>query len=812
MRSRRTLARSVAVAGAVALLVGPMAGGAQAAARKKTPTPTITQKPPAVTNAQSATLGFTDTNAAATFTCSLDGAPYRACTSPKTYSGLAAGAHVFRVRATATGLTQSNAASTTWSIDLTPPPAPSLNGVPASPTASTGATLSFTDTEAGVTFACSLDGATATACTSPQTLTALGEGAHTFEVTARDAAGNVGPAATGGWTIDVTPPPAPTVNAGPADPTNQTGATFTVSDTDATAILTCSLDGGAYAACGPTATYSGLAEQAHTFDVKAADSLGNAASAPQYTWTVDLTSPTPPTILTNPPVVSNNPVGSFTFTLPADATSLRCSVDSTTDYAACGTSFSTGTLTDGSHTVRVVARDAATNDSGATPYTWTVDTVAPPAPGVSGPPALTNATSAAFTLTDAASPVTYTCALDGGTATTCASGVSYGPLAPGPHSLVVTAVDAAGNTTAAPAYAWTIDTAAPTVTIAAPATLTGPARATFSEPVKGVGAASYVLRVAGTLTPLPASVSCSNAAANAVSCATGPVKTARVTAAKPLVPGQQYVVTANPASAATITDLAGNSLVTTAKPFRALRVVQDNGVGPVYGWRAVANSAAYGGSYRTEHTTRTSASYKFSGTSVTWYTITGRNQGKADVLVDGVRKATVNNYASTTRYKVARTVSGLGAGAHTLKIVVLGVKGSTSGTGTWVAVDAVKVGTTVTANPTLTYAWRVVPANLASGGTLTLTDATGAATSLVFRGTAISLWTSTGRNRGKAKLYVDGVLKATYDLYAAATTYNVRRTVTGLADGVHTVRLVVTGTRRAAATGTLVPVDRWSIA
>jgi hypothetical protein len=62
----------------------------------------------------------------------------------------------------------------------------------------------------------------------------------------------------------------------------------------------------------------------------------------------------------------------------------------------------------------------------------------------------------------------------------------------------------------------------------------------------------------------------------------------------------------------------------------------------------------------------------------------------------------VNNYAASTRYKVARTVSGLSSGRHTLRIVATGRKGNAQGTGTFVGIDAVKVpGRTVVKTPAL---------------------------------------------------------------------------------------------------------------
>jgi len=64
---------------------------------------------------------------------------------------------------------------------------------------------------------------------------------------------------------------------------------------------------------------------------------------------------------------------------------------------------------------------------------------------------------------------------------------------------------------------------------------------------------------------------------------------------------------------------------------------------------------------------------------------------------------------------------------------------------------------------------------------------------------------------GKAKVYVDGVLKLTADGFAKKAGWNVRRSLTGLADGVHTVTVKVTGTKRRASTGTTVVVDRWLV-
>ena len=76
-------------------------------------------------------------------------------------------------------------------------------------TNATTATFTFHSTASGATFACSLDGAAATPCTSPASYSGLAEGAHTFTVAAT-ANGTADPTpATDTWTVDTTPPSTP---------------------------------------------------------------------------------------------------------------------------------------------------------------------------------------------------------------------------------------------------------------------------------------------------------------------------------------------------------------------------------------------------------------------------------------------------------------------------------------------------------------------------------------------------------------------------------------------------------------------------
>src|SRR5207302_2992728 len=112
-------------------------------------------------------FSFSSNEAASTFSCKLDSGAAAACTSPQSYSALAAGSHTFSVTATDTAGNASAPASFAWTIDLTPPTA-TITAAPPNPTTLTTASLSFTSNQARSTFRCNLDAGAAATCTSPQ--------------------------------------------------------------------------------------------------------------------------------------------------------------------------------------------------------------------------------------------------------------------------------------------------------------------------------------------------------------------------------------------------------------------------------------------------------------------------------------------------------------------------------------------------------------------------------------------------------------------------------------------------------------------
>jgi hypothetical protein len=258
-------------------------------------TPTIGTKPANPTNATAATFTFTTNASNATFECKLDAASFATCTSGITYAGpLAPGSHTFQVRAlgvsgSSTGT--SSAASFTWTIDTSPPPAPTINSGPASPTSSTSATFAFSDTEGGVSFLCRVDAAAFAACTSPKSYSGLSAASHTFQVKARDAAGNESSAASWPWTVDTTPPPVPVITSMPPDPAPTAISTFEFTDAESPVTFQCSVENGPFEACTSPFTFTVIVDTSnngqHQFAVRAVDPAGNVSGSASYRWKVE---------------------------------------------------------------------------------------------------------------------------------------------------------------------------------------------------------------------------------------------------------------------------------------------------------------------------------------------------------------------------------------------------------------------------------------------------------------------------------------------------------------------------------------------
>ena len=423
------------------------------------PDTTITSHPPKVDNSTYAIFEFTCNEWNCTFECQLDDGGWVSCSSPKVYTGLSDGLHIFYVRAIdLAGNIDPSPGGYVWVIDTTPPDT-IITSYPPNPSNFSTATFEFTCDEELCTFQCKLDADSWEGCSSPKTYTGLSEGSHAFYVRAIDSAGNIDSSpASYTWTIiDITPPDT-TITSYPPNPSNSTSATFEFTCDEENCTFQCKLDAGSWEGCSSPKIYTGLSEGSHTFYVRAIDSAGNIDPEPaSYTWAID-TTPPDTTITSNPPNPSNSTAATFRFICDEGSCSFECKLDSGA-YALCSSPKTYSGLSEGAHTFYVRAIDSVGNvDPTPALYTWTIDTTPPDTIIISYPPNPSNSTTATFEFTCDEEPCSFQCRLDGGSWEGCSSPKTYTNLSEGNHTFYVRAIDSVGNVDPTPAsYTWRIE-------------------------------------------------------------------------------------------------------------------------------------------------------------------------------------------------------------------------------------------------------------------------------------------------------------------------------------------------------------------
>ncbi|MDO8582275.1 MAG: lamin tail domain-containing protein [bacterium] len=311
------------------------------------PDTTLTMTPAQLTNVTTATFVFSSSKEG-TFFCTIDGAEEQACMSPINYEELIEGNHLFAVRAKDIwGTYDATSETYAWMIDTTSPETTLIVG-PSILTNVSSATFTFTSVDAEATFGYTIDGGEWQGAVSSLILTTLTDGNHTVTIRAIDGAGNVDATpVTTTWTIDTTPPLAPTFTSPTTNTTYATiatavtiigtheeGAAITVNDaTDGVTL--------------PTATTwqkdVALSLGINIFTVKATDAAGNT-SAP-FTLTITRNENQAPSAVSNlsvtTPIITNDRL-TLTWTTPSDTDlpsqtlmySMRYATTAITDEAA----------------------------------------------------------------------------------------------------------------------------------------------------------------------------------------------------------------------------------------------------------------------------------------------------------------------------------------------------------------------------------------------------------------------------------------------------------------------------------------------
>jgi hypothetical protein len=367
------------------------------------------------------------------------------------------------------------------------PPQPTLTSSPANPTNSTSAVFSYSDTQTGVTFACTLD-SVAKVCNGSVsagkqvgTVTLpVAAGSHTFSITA-SSGGKTSSATSYTWTVDTTAPTVAAAALAGSSPTNAASVSWTVTFSEpvtgvaqsqfalvasglagSPAITGFSGSGASYSVTASTGTGGGTLGLNMVSKAGIADLAGNAVSTvmpqPGGVYSVDKVPPAAPSIASGPSGANNPSSATFTFTNNDSApVTYLCKLDAAA-YAACASPVAFSGLADGSHTLLVEAKDAAGNPStSAASATWSVDATAPPKPTIVGPNNNSASTAAAFTITDSEAGVHYKCQMDGGGYQPCPSNPTYTLLTPGTHVFDAEPIDAAGNIGPFNEWKWTIN-------------------------------------------------------------------------------------------------------------------------------------------------------------------------------------------------------------------------------------------------------------------------------------------------------------------------------------------------------------------
>ncbi len=440
-------------------------------------------------------------------------------------SALSDGAHTLNVQATDAAGNVSPSASLNVTVDTTAPVAPS--GLVLDPSADSGTkgdgitnvAMVVVDgvAQPGVTVTL-LDGstvvgtATANATTgafSVAAKSALSDGAHTLNVEATDAAGNVSPSASLNVTVDTRPPAAPTgltLDAAADSGTKGDGITnvamVVVDGVAQPGVTVTLLDGstvvGTAKANATTGAFSvtpssALSDGAHILNVVATDAAGNVSPSASLNVTIDTAPPAAPSGLILDPSADSGIKGDGITNVAmvvvdgvAQPGATVTLLDGSTVVGAATANATTGAfsvaatsaLSDGVHTLNVQATDTAGNVSPSASLNVTVDTRPPAAPtglvldaaadsGTKGDGITDIAKVVVDGVTEHATTVTL---LDGSTivgtstvnATTGAFSVAAASaLSVGAHTLNVETSDAAGNVSPAASLSVTIDTAPP---------------------------------------------------------------------------------------------------------------------------------------------------------------------------------------------------------------------------------------------------------------------------------------------------------------------------------------------------------------
>lgn len=206
--ARRRQLVLIAIAAAALSLLAASAGSLSLSAAAESPPETTATGPTGFVNLRQAAFELASSEPGGSFECRMDADEWEGCTEVWYSALLSEGPHVFEGRAVdGVGGVDPTPARVEFTVDREKPFVRITKGwQPTSWTWEAQPTFQFSSAEP-VTFTCAFDGAAPGPCAGPDwhhPAAPLGLGAHQFQITATDRAGNVG---TAGEFFSVVPPP-----------------------------------------------------------------------------------------------------------------------------------------------------------------------------------------------------------------------------------------------------------------------------------------------------------------------------------------------------------------------------------------------------------------------------------------------------------------------------------------------------------------------------------------------------------------------------------------------------------------------------
>ncbi|MFC4809724.1 S8 family serine peptidase [Paenibacillus sp. GCM10023250] len=225
-------------------------------------------------------------------------------------------------------------------------------------------------------------------------------------------------------------------------------------------------------------------------------------------------------------------------------------------------------------------------------------------------------------------------------------------------------------------------------------------------------------------------------------------------------------------------------------------------------WTTVSD-ASYSGGTMKQLTGEGSVKFGFRGNLFEWIGTKGENLGVAEIRIDGFPAgyADLSGKKKQTQQSLFKMV--IPNGHHDVEIRAM------KGANQILAINLDAVAFSSLISPTskaasYTGPWAFKYGKKYPDGSESYTTTPGSAVEFPFTGTKVTVWSTTGSNRGKVKIYIDGqsVTPTPVDLYSETTRYQVPVFTSGeLAGGAHKIKIEHAGESNPKSSGGIVTID-----